>query len=131
MSGAVILAALWWSISNTAVTLVRTALTGTCPLCGEAPLFSGYLALVEQCARCAQPWRASDTGDGPAVFVIFIVGAVVGALALWTEMHFAPPVWVHMVMWLPLTVLLSAALLRFGKALLVGVLYHQRSGDQP
>jgi uncharacterized protein (DUF983 family) len=106
-----------------------TALRGACPKFGNASLFGGFLALVEQCTSCAYPWREADTGDGPAVFVILIVGGIVGALALITEMHFAPPVWVHMVLWLPLTMILSAGLLRFSKALLVGILYSTKIND--
>jgi uncharacterized protein (DUF983 family) len=109
--------------------ILRRAIASQCPKCGQGKLFSGYLALVEKCAACGQPWRKSDTGDGPAVFVIFIAGGIVGALALMTEMRFAPPVWLHMLLWIPLTLLLCAVLLRFGKALLVGVIYRNKAAE--
>jgi uncharacterized protein (DUF983 family) len=91
-------------------------------------LFSGYLTLVKNCAVCGHPWAETDIGDGAAVFVIFIVGAVIGGLALWTEMHFAPPVWLHLLLWLPLTLILSFGLLRPLKATLVALIYHNKAG---
>jgi uncharacterized protein (DUF983 family) len=91
-------------------------------------LFDGFLTLVKNCRVCGRAWADADTGDGAAVFVIFVVGAIVGGLALWTEMRFAPPVWLHMLVWIPLTLALSFGLLRPFKAILVALIFRNKAG---
>jgi uncharacterized protein (DUF983 family) len=115
-------------VSAQAVSPLKSGLSCRCAACGKGPLFSGYLTLVKNCAVCGHGWAETDTGDGAAVFVIFIVGAVIGGLALWTEMRFAPPVWLHLLLWLPLTLILSFGLLRPLKATLVALIYHNKAG---
>lgn len=90
-------------------------------------MFSGFLQVNERCPVCDLDLRAHDAGDGPAVFVIFIVGAlsVIGALTLETAVE--PPYWVHVVIW-PVVVLgLTLALLRPLKAKFVEIQYRRRS----
>jgi uncharacterized protein (DUF983 family) len=91
-------------------------------------LFDGYLALVKKCCCCGRDWSATDIGDGASVLVIFLVGAIVGGLALWTEVHFEPPVWVHMLLWLPLTLVLCLGLLRPFKATLTALIHANKAG---
>ena len=67
--------------------------------------------------------------DGPAPFVIFFVGAVVVGLALYTEMRYQPTVLVHLLLWLPLTVVLVLLLMRPAKALLIAFQYKHRRED--
>jgi uncharacterized protein (DUF983 family) len=110
------------------VSLLKNSLACRCPACGQGALFSSYLTLVKNCAVCGHPWAETDTGDGAAVFVILIAGAMIGALALWTEMRFAPPVWLHLLLWLPLTLILSLGLLRPFKSVLVALIYHTNAG---
>ena len=92
---------------------------GRCPHCAKGKLFSGFLSVVPQCAVCQFPLASCDSGDGPAVFVIMIVGFVVVFSALVTEIAVHPPVWVHLVIWLPLAGLLCMALLRPLKGLMI------------
>ena len=70
-----------------------------------------------------------DAGDGPAVFVILIVGAVVCAGALFVEFRFQPPYWVHAVLWIPLTAILTLVLLRLVKSLLLVLQYKTKAGE--
>src|SRR3546814_11379376 len=65
-----------------------------CPRCGTGPLFEGFLTVRPVCTVCGLNLAAADSGDGPAVFVIFIVAPVVTALALWVEAVFKPPLWI-------------------------------------
>ena len=81
------------------------------------------------CAVCGLNLAAADSGDGPAVFVIFIVAPVVTALALWVEAVFEPPLWIHVVLWGPAVLFFSLALLRPFKATLIALQYHHRAGD--
>lgn len=53
-----------------------------CPECGKGSVFSGYLRFRDTCAVCGADFKAADAGDGPAVFVILIVGAIVAPLLI-------------------------------------------------
>jgi uncharacterized protein (DUF983 family) len=87
-------------------------LAGRCPNCGEGPLFEGFLKVSERCEACGFDLAAADSGDGPAVFVILVGGFFVAFSALITEIKFHPPVWVHLIIWLPATLVVCLALLR-------------------
>ncbi|QFU15798.1 DUF983 domain-containing protein [Microvirga thermotolerans] len=104
-------------------------LAGRCPRCGKGHLFKGYLTVRPSCEVCGLDFSFADTGDGPAFFVMSIVGIVVVALALWAEFAFEPPIWLHIVMWFSLSVLMSAALVRPLKGLMVALQYHHKAGE--
>lgn len=108
---------------------VLAGLACRCPACGEGPLFSGYLSISENCSACGLDFAKVDTGDGPAFFVILVVGFLVVAGALVLEIAVTPPLWVHMALWLPLTLALSLALLRPFKGALVGLQYMNDAGQ--
>lgn len=104
---------------------LQAGLKCRCPRCGRGKLFRGLLSVREKCAECGLDLSPHDTGDGPAVFVIFILGAVVVPLALMLEAAAAPPMWLHMVIWTPVIIALAIALLRPMKAILVA--YHYKN----
>lgn len=108
---------------------VMAGLAGRCPRCGKGHLFSGYLTVRPSCENCGLDYKFVDTGDGPAFFVMSIVGIVVVALALWVEFAFEPPIWLHMVMWLGLSVILSMALVRPLKGVMVALQYHHKAEE--
>jgi uncharacterized protein (DUF983 family) len=107
----------------------RAGLACKCPRCGEGKLFAGFLKLAEQCPVCGQSFKGADPGDGPAFFVMFIVGAIVVAGAVVVEVLFEPAYWVHVVLWVPAVFALSAVLLRPAKALLVAFQFKNRLHD--
>ena len=72
------------------VNTAKAIFLGLCPRCGQGPLFDGYIALRKQCPACALDYAMFDAGDGPMVFGILIVGAIVCGLALWVEFTFQP-----------------------------------------
>jgi len=74
-------------------------------------------------------YASADSGDGPAVFAIFILGFVVLGGALLVEFRLGPPVWVHVVLWGVLTPLLAFGLLRTLKGLLVALQYKHQTGE--
>ena len=113
----------------TAPNTVKAIFLGLCPRCGQGPLFDGYIAVRKQCPACALDYGIFDAGDGPAVFGILIVGAIVCALALWTEFTFQPPLWVHAMLWVPLIVLLTAIFLRLSKSALLVLQYRHKAGE--
>lgn len=100
-----------------------------CPRCGKGRLYQGMLQVADECSECGLPLTANDSGDGAAYFVIVVVGVLVGGFMLWTELTWEPPVWMHLVLWLPLILLLSIAGLRFTKALLIALQYKHRAED--
>lgn len=108
---------------------LAAALRGRCPRCGQGKLFDGMLALGESCPNCKLDYKFIDTGDGPAVFAIMILGAVVLGGALWFEFRFDPPVWQHVVLWGVVTPLLAVGLLRFLKAGLAALQYKNRAEE--
>ena len=92
-----------------------------CPACGGAPLSSGYASLRSDCHGCGahlEPFRADDA---PAYFTIFLVGHIIVPLLLLVERAYSPETWVHMVLWLPLTLILSLGLLPLIKGALIGL----------
>jgi uncharacterized protein (DUF983 family) len=107
----------------------RAALFGRCPRCGKGRLFDGYLHIAPRCSACGLDYATFDAGDGPAVFVILIVGAIVAGSALVVEVKYSPPYWVHAVLWIPLILILSFAMLRFMKSLLLVLQYKHKAGE--
>ncbi len=105
------------------------AVLGRCPRCGKGSLFSGYLTIAPRCTTCGLDFAMFDAGDGPAVFVILIVGAIVAGGALFVEVKYQPPYWVHAVIWIPLILILSFAMLRLVKATLLVLQYKHRAGE--
>ena len=105
------------------VSVLKAGLLFRCPRCGRGKLFAGYLRVARRCNACSLDLEPHDSADGPAVFVMFVVGAVVVALAFWLEFTHAPPYWLHAVLWLPAIVIGSLALLRPAKALLIALQY--------
>jgi len=105
------------------VSLTRAALTCRCPRCGEGRLFAGLLTVRPACPSCGLDLSAEDAGDGPAVFVIFFLGLIVVGFAAIVEIKFAPPIWVHMVLWTPLILAGAILLLRPLKAGLIALQY--------
>jgi len=107
----------------------KAILFSLCPRCGGGKLFDGYLTLKKQCPACGLDYAIFDTGDGPAVFGILIVGAIVCGLALYVEFTFHPPLWVHALLWLPLICGLTAIFLRLSKSALLVLQYKHRAGE--
>lgn len=92
-----------------------------CPNCGKGKLFSSYLKTVEACDTCGEEIHHHRADDAPPYFTIFIVGHILVPMILWIEMAYFPPMWVHMVLWLPLTVIMALAFLPPVKGALVGL----------
>lgn len=105
----------------------QTGMRGRCPRCGEGRLFKGFLTVADRCSACGLDYDFADAGDGPAVFVIMLVGFVVVALALILEFTVGPPYWVHVVLWVPLVFALSIGLLRPLKGLMIAQQYRTKA----
>jgi uncharacterized protein (DUF983 family) len=104
-------------------------LRGRCPRCGEGRIFSGFLKLAPRCSACGLDFGFADSADGPAVFVILIVGFIVAGAALLTEIAYSPPLWVHFVIWGPLVLILCLGMLRPLKGVLIALQYHHKAAE--
>jgi uncharacterized protein (DUF983 family) len=92
-------------------------------------LFQGFLTLRPACEKCGLDYGFADAGDGPAVFVILIGGAIVVGAALATEIVFQPPYWLHAALWLPLVLLVTLAPLRLIKGVLIALQFHHKAAE--
>ena len=108
---------------------IVAGIRGCCPRCGKGKLFAGLLAIAPRCDTCDLDYSFADAGDGPAVFVILIIGFIMVGLALWMEVTLNPPLWVHFVLWIPLAVTLSLSALRLFKGVLVTLQYANKAAE--
>ncbi|WP_249327655.1 DUF983 domain-containing protein [Devosia litorisediminis] len=100
---------------------ITAGLLRRCPRCGEGKLFKGYLKVAPSCTVCGLDLSFADSGDGPAIFVIFLVAPIVILLALVVGAVFNPAPYVHLMLWIPTTIVLSLALLPPFKGVLVAL----------
>jgi len=111
--------------------LTRAAFACRCPRCGEGRLFIGLLTVRPACPACGLDFSGEDAGDGPQVFVIFFLGLIVVGLAAVVELKFAPPIWVHVVLWTPLILIGGILLLRPLKAGMIALQYRHDLLNSP
>ena len=112
-------------------TLLRRALACTCPRCGEGKLYPSTfnLTLNDRCAACGLDLAKNDSADGPAVFLIFILGFLLVPIAIAFEFPFSPPLWVHGVLWSVVAVGLTLGALKPLKSYIIALQYKHRPGD--
>jgi uncharacterized protein (DUF983 family) len=114
------------------MTKINPFLTGLmcrCPNCGEGPLFDGYLKVRDRCEACGADLTKADSGDGPVVFILLIVGGIGCFGLLFTEVAFNPPIWLELVIWLPLIAIMTLAALRPFKGAMIAMQFHNRAGE--
>ncbi len=107
----------------------RAALFALCPECGAPGLFEWPAKFRERCPSCGLDTGRYNVGDGPAAFLTMIIGALLIAAALTLDTLFNPPFWVHVALWVPLTVGAVIYGLRVGKAALLAS-EHQREAAE-
>ncbi len=107
----------------------QTGSRGRCPRCGQGKLFDGFISLKPKCSACGLDYGFADSGDGPAVLVILVAGFILLGAALYVEFTFSPPVWVHIVLWLPLSLAVCLGLLRWMKVVLVALQYTNKAAE--
>jgi uncharacterized protein (DUF983 family) len=107
----------------------RAGLACKCPRCGRGPLYSGFLAVAERCSVCGLDLQKGDSGDGPAVFIIFILGILVVPLALLFEAKVEPPMWLHVAIWPAVILGTALGLLRPVKGVLIALQYRHKASD--
>ena len=110
-------------------TLVQAGLGGLCPRCGAKTLFAGWARFAPTCSACGLDFAAFNVGDGPAAFLTLILGTIVTALAIMLELTVGPPLWVHLLIWTPVTAGGVLGSLRLAKAALLASEYRNRAAE--
>ena len=108
---------------------VVAGLACRCPGCGRSPLFAGFLRLARGCPACGQDFSRLQSGDGPAVFIILIVGFLCCFGALFTDLFLHPPIWATLLFWMPVAGIASVALIRPLKGLMVSLQFHNKASE--
>ena len=108
---------------------LAAALRCRCPRCGRGALYRGFLTVVDRCAVCGLELARNDSGDGPAVFLIFILGFAVVPPALWVGMNADWPLWLHTLVWGVVILGLTLGMLRPAKSLVLALQWRHRRGD--
>ncbi len=111
------------------VGVAQAALTCRCPRCGKGRLFSGILAIAPRCTACDLDFSGFDTGDAFAVPILIVLGAIVVTAAFWVDVHFTPPLWVHAVIWPPVTAVLAVVMTRYLKSFFAAQQYRTRRSE--
>ena len=108
---------------------IAAGLKGRCPRCGKGHLFNGFLTVAPRCDVCGLDYSFADPADGPAIFVMLIIGFVLVGLALWIEVTMNPPLWLHFVLWIPLVFVLCLPPLRLIKGVLITLQYANKAEE--
>ncbi len=117
------------SAGATSATPLLVALRGLCPRCASKSLFRSLTGFAPKCRVCGLDFDAFNVGDGPAAFLILVIGAVIVGLAVTVDLKFNPPWWVHVLLWVPLTTAAVILSLRAAKALLLALEYRHRARE--
>jgi uncharacterized protein (DUF983 family) len=109
--------------------IVKAALSGLCPQCGAKTLFAGPARFADRCARCGLNYTAFNVGDGPAALLTLVIGALIIIFALMLDSAVRPPLWVHVIIWVPVTAAMTVYALRVSKAALLAAEHHNRAHE--
>ena len=101
----------------------KAAFLAKCPICGSGGIFTGAIALKSHCPSCNEALGKYDTADGPAFFAITIIGTIIGIMAALYEVFYSPPFYMHIILWVPLTLLGSFVIIRITKTLMIAHQY--------
>ena len=107
---------------------LQAAIAGNCPRCGAHTLFKGWVSFADRCRACGLNLDSFNVGDGPAAFLIFIVGTITVVSALVVDGALSPPWWVHLV-WIPVATALTIGGLRVSKGWLLAQEYKHRARE--
>ena len=110
-------------------TIVEVGFKGLCPRCGARTLFDGMIKFVPRCRACGLDFDRFNVGDGPAAFLTLIIGTLVCAAAIAFELAASPPWWLHVIIWVPVTIGLVIASLRVAKGMLIASEYRNSAEE--
>lgn len=105
--------------------VVKSAAKGLCPRCGAKTMFSGPVNCAEKCESCGLAYSRFNVGDGPAAFLTLAIGTFLAVSAIVFDQAIHPPFWVHLIIWVPLTIAMVVYGLRVAKGALLVVEYRR------
>jgi uncharacterized protein (DUF983 family) len=109
--------------------IAKAALFGLCPRCGAKTLFAGTARFADTCGNCGLDYSGFNVGDGPAALLTMFIGALIIILAIITDIAVRPPFWVHVIIWVPVTAILTVLSLRVAKGALLAAEYRNRASE--
>lgn len=92
-----------------------------CMNCGKGPVFDGFVKTRHACPECGEEFHHHRADDAPPYFTITIVGHIIIPALLAVEVFWHPALWIHMTLWVPLTIALALLFMRPVKGALVGL----------
>jgi uncharacterized protein (DUF983 family) len=116
-------------VSHPPVDPIGAGLRARCPRCGKGPLFKGFLSLRDGCPQCGLDYGFADPGDGAVVPILLIAGFIVTGGAMYVELVYQPPYWVHAMLWLPIGIFVPALMLRPVKAMFITLQYAHKAQE--
>ena len=87
------------------------------------------MGFAASCRNCGLDYGQFNVGDGPAAFLTLIIGALMVAMALILELKVHPPLWLHILLWTPLTVVAVIGSLRVAKGALLILEYRNKARE--
>jgi uncharacterized protein (DUF983 family) len=109
--------------------VAEAAFQGLCPRCGAQSLFQGVVGFAPKCRACGLDFSAFNVGDGPAAFLILVIGAIITGLASVLELTAEPPFWLHLLLWPVVTLVAVLGSLRLAKGALIALEYRHSARE--
>ena len=109
--------------------ILKYGLRCRCPQCGKGRLFNGFLTLAPRCEVCDLDFSFADPADGPAFFIMIIMGIPAAAFGVWIELTWEPSMWVHLLTSLPFLLLICIPPIRPAKGMLVASQYFHKAEE--
>lgn len=92
-----------------------------CPRCGTGKLFRSFLKPVDRCAVCGEDMSHQRADDLPPYLVILVLGHIIVGGYMMVDMAYPLPIWVHLAIWAPITVITALAAIQPIKGGVIGL----------
>ena len=102
-----------------------------CPSCGEGKLFRSYLKILSPCPHCGADNTIYPSDDLPPYLTILISGHIIVPLFFLVDRTLEPDMWMQFLIWPPLTLAFTLALLPYVKGGSVGLCWATDTVRQP
>lgn len=99
---------------------LRNGIHRRCPRCGRGRMFLGYTKVIPACPDCGLDLASFRADDTPPYFTVLIVAHLVMPAIVILEQIDHPPTWLHLALWIPLTLVLTFCLLPSVKGAVIG-----------
>ncbi len=92
-----------------------------CPACGKGSLYRAYLKVADVCPACGEELFHHRADDAPPYLTILVMGHLILAAVVGIDLAYGWPLWLHALVWLPVTVVACLAFLPSAKGALIGL----------